>query len=309
MTQFVFIFATHWPMKRFVLWMSCGLLLFLSCEDNNHFIEFTYPDGKYKALILSYDDGTIEDIELARLFDAHHLVGTFNLNSGYLGTTRGWPQNNGDTIYQKYVPKDSLLTIYKNHEIAAHGVFHKNFVDIAEEELLAEIINDRKNLKALTNREVISLAYPFGNTNKAVSKFVAKLGIVNGRTVADTHDFDLPENYMIWHPTCHDSKALTYLDTYLNLDEKELSIFYVWGHSWEFGDNERWNNMIDFCNRIGKASDIWSVGHGELTRYLKAIKRIKIDADRITNPSDNMDVWLKRSTGIISLKAGETIEL
>lgn len=72
------------------LLMSCcayGLLL-SSCSEKSEFIGFTYPEGKYKALVLSYDDGTVEDIELAKLFDQHNLVGTFNLNSEYLGTVR-----------------------------------------------------------------------------------------------------------------------------------------------------------------------------------------------------------------------------
>lgn len=61
-----------------------------------------------KALIMSYDDGTIEDVELAALFDRTGVVGTFNLNSGYIDSVRGWPQENGDTIWQAYVTKADL---------------------------------------------------------------------------------------------------------------------------------------------------------------------------------------------------------
>ena len=296
-------------MKKIIV-IACSIcLLFASCAEKPSFKGFTYPEGKYKALVLSYDDGTIEDIELAKLFDQNNLVGTFNLNSGYLGAIRSWPQQEGDTIFQKYVPKDSLKIIYKNHEIAAHGALHKNFVDITDEEILEEINTDLKVLTELTNREIVSFAYPFGNTNKTIAELISKTALINGRTVADTHAFDLPENYMIWNPTCHDSKVLEYLKPYIELNEEKLSLFYVWGHSWEFGDEKRWDNMVEFCEKIGKSDAIWSVGNGELTQYLKAIQNVQIENNRITNPSNNSLVWIHLSTGIQKLAAGETIEL
>lgn len=270
---------------------------------------FTYPDGNTKALILSYDDGTIQDIELTQLFDKNNLVGTFNLNSKYLGVTRGWPQQNGDTIYQRYVPKDSLLIIYKNHEIAAHGALHKNFTDISLEEVLEEINTDLEILEKLTNRKIVSMAYPFGNTNDTIAKLIASTGIKNGRTVDDTHEYGFPTNYMMWHPTCHDSKVLDHLDSYIALNEQELSVFYVWGHSWEFGNKERWDNMVRFCEEIGKANDIWSIGHGELTNYLLAVENVQVDEQKIVNPSDNLPVWIHLSSGIKKLEPGELIRL
>ena len=89
---------------RYLIVLFIFSLLFSSCENSKEFSGFTYPEGKYKALILSYDDGTIEDLELVDLLNKNNLKGTFNLNSAYLGTTRGWPQEKGDTIFQRYVP-------------------------------------------------------------------------------------------------------------------------------------------------------------------------------------------------------------
>nr|WP_321222446.1 polysaccharide deacetylase family protein [uncultured Psychroserpens sp.] len=296
-------------MNRYIIIFIALISVFVSCDEKPSFIDFTYPDGNTKALVLSYDDGTIQDIELAQLFDKNDLVGTFNLNSMYLGVTRGWPQQNGDTIYQRYVPKDSLLIIYKNHEIAAHGALHKNFTGISSDDVLEEINTDLKILKSLTNREIISMAYPFGSTNDSVAKLIVSTGIKNGRTVDDTYAFDVPKNYMMWHPTCHDSKVLDFLNPYLELNEQHLSVFYVWGHSWEFGNEDRWNNMVRFCERIGKSKDIWSVGHGQLTNYLLAINNVQVEEQKITNPSDNSPIWIQLSSGIKKLNPGESISL
>lgn len=296
-------------MNRIKLVFLIFILVLVSCDEKPSFRYFTYPEGNTKALILSYDDGTIQDIELAGLFEKNNLVGTFNLNSEYLGVTRGWPQQNGDTIYQRYVPKDSLLIIYKSHEIAAHGALHKNFTEISNDEILEEINTDIEILESLTHRKIISMAYPFGSTNDSIAKLVASIGIKNGRTVDDTHTFDFPRNYMMWHPTCHDSKVLDYLDAYLALNEQQLSVFYVWGHSWEFGNEERWNNMVKFCESIGRSNDIWSVGHGQLTNYLLSIKKVKVNEQNITNPSDNLPVWISLSNGIKKLEPGESVNL
>ncbi len=296
-------------MTRLFILFYAALLLMCSCKTNSDFVAFTYPEGKYKALVLSYDDGTIQDIQLAKLFDQNGLIGTFNLNSSYLGTTLAWPVEFADTIFQKYVPKDSLLIIYKNHEIAAHGAYHKDFIKISEQEILEEVNSDIKQLTALTQRKILSMAYPFGNTNESISKLISTTGISNARTVSDTYKFDLPENYFRWNPTCHDSKVLDYADEFLALDKKSLSLFYVWGHSWEFGDQKRWNNMLTFCEKMGKQQTIWSVGTAELTSYLQAIKRLQIKDNKISNPADNSPVWIELTTGLIKLNAGESVDV
>ena len=65
------------------------------------------------------------------------------------------------------------MIIYKNHEIAAHGSFHKNFTSISDAEILEEINSDILALTKITNREIKSMAYPFGNTNEHIAKLLS----------------------------------------------------------------------------------------------------------------------------------------
>jgi len=171
---------------------------------------FTYPGGKTKALVMSYDDGTIKDIRLARLFDQRGIIGTFNLNSGYLGQSRAWPQPDGNTVYQEYLSPDSVARVYARHEIAAHGTYHKNFKAISDAEILQEVQSDVANLTRLTGRYIPSLVYPFGSCNEHVARLVGTLGIQSARTISDTRHFNLPENLLLWHPTIHASKCLPF---------------------------------------------------------------------------------------------------
>ena len=298
----------HHNMKKTVLFLGLLALLLVSCSKTETFVNFTYPDGRYKALIMSYDDGVIQDVQLIQLFNKHNITGTFNLNSAYLGTTRGWVMEYGDTVFQKYIPEDSLLIVYKNHEIAAHGAFHKDFIHISDEEILKEINTDISVLTKLTNREIKSMAYPFGNTNEHIAKVISTTQITNARTVNDTYKYELPTNYHIWNPTCHDSKALECLNEYLALDKHNLSLFYVWGHSWEFDDENRWDKMVNFCEQIGDRNDIWYVGCGQFADYLEAIKKVEVCENEIVNPAENENVWIETSVGFRILKPGEKIK-
>ena len=272
-------------------------------------VYFVYPDGNTKALIMSYDDGTIDDIKLIRLFDENKITGTFNLNSGLLGTTQVWPQKNADTLVYKYLPKDSLLSIYKNHEIAAHSLTHKDFKNLKDDEILYEVETDIANLNRLTKRKILSMAYPFGNSNPHIAKLISNTGLTNARTVGDTYTFNLPDTLLLWRPTCHDSKALGLLDDYISLNNNKLSVFLVWGHSWEFKDVQRWNDISKFCKKIGNRKDIWYVGCAEFVDYQLGLKALIKTNGSILNPKENRQVWFKQDGLLKVLKPGEKINI
>ena len=48
-----------------------------------------FPDGKGKAVTLSYDDGTIHDVKLSEIINRYGLKCTFNLNSERLLSGNG----------------------------------------------------------------------------------------------------------------------------------------------------------------------------------------------------------------------------
>lgn len=283
--------------------------LSLGCVNKKHDVVFTYPNGTTKALIMSYDDGPIDDIRLARLFEQNGIVGTFNLNSGYLGTTRGWAQKDADSVYQQYMPIDSLPSVYKNHEIASHATFHKDFKNLGDAEILQEVETDLANLNKLTQRPIKSLAYPFGNSSPHIAAVISHTGLTNARTVSDTYAFDLPDTLLLWRPTCHDSKAMGLLDNYLNLRSDSLTVFLVWGHAWEFKDAKRWNDISTFCKTIGNRKDIWYTGCGEFTDYQIVLKQVLRKDGLITNPKDNSPVWYNDQGEVKVLQPGESIKI
>ena len=60
-------------------------------------VQTLFPEGKFKALTFSYDDGNVADRRLVEIFNRYGMKGTFNLCSFHLtgdneGVIRTKPQ-------------------------------------------------------------------------------------------------------------------------------------------------------------------------------------------------------------------------
>ena len=282
-------------------------LLAMGCSEKSTEIDWVYPNGNHKALIMSYDDGLDDDIALAQLFDRYGIIGTFNLNSGLLDTRAIWNEGKPNEILQTYLSKDTLVHVFKNHEIAVHGTYHKALVGLSDKEILEEINVDIENLTILSDRKISSMAYAFGSTNDHVAEVIGTTPLTNARTVKSSYNFDLPENYYLWSPTCHDSEALEYLEAYIYLDSPSLSLFYVWGHSWELRDTLRNQNILKFCNIIGDRDDIWYTGAGNFADYHASLKALEIGPQQIVNPEGNGVVYYREKRQLKSLYPGQKL--
>ena len=290
------------PLLIFIL----GLLL-MGCSEKSTEIDWVYPNGNHKALIMSYDDGLDDDIALAQLFDRYGIIGTFHLNSGLLDTRAIWYQGKPNEFLGTYLSKDTLLYVFKNHEIAVHGTYHKALIGLSDEEILEEINVDIENLTILSDRKISSMAYAFGSTNDHVAEVIGTTPLTNARTVKPSYNFELPQDYYLWNPTCHDSEALEYLEAYLSLDSPSLSLFYVWGHSWELRDTLRNQNILKFCNEIGDRDDIWYTGAGDFADYHASLKVLEIGPQQIVNPEGNGVVYYREKGQLKSLNPGQRL--
>lgn len=294
-------------MKSYAIFYLLIFVVVQGCAPRPANIELVYPNGAKKALIMSYDDGLVQDVQLISLFNQHNIKGTFNLNSGLLGQTNTWKRYNAPDMVATYVSKDSLVSIYAHHEIAAHGYTHLNFAAASDSAIYNEIVTDMRQLNKLTNRSIVSMAYPFGSSNERIAQLAGTTGITNARTVASTLSFALPNNFLLWHPTCHDSVANDLAMEFLTMSNTKLAVFHVWGHSWEFDDLKRWDSMVSFCNTIGNRNDIWYAGAGEFTAYVTALNNLVVSDGFVYNSSLHQSVWYKRGGRIRELLIGKRI--
>ena len=259
-------------------------------------MRFVYPQGKRKALTFSYDDGQNFDRRLAELLRSHGMKGTFHLNTGRLGLRRGT---------EVYVSREEISEIYAGHEVACHGVEHRNLPTITRQQVILEIQEDRKVLEEVTGELVQGMSYAFGNYNQEIMDIARSLGIKYSRTVQETKGFYPPSDFMAWHPTCHHNSGLLELaDRFIDVPGfYELPIMYVWGHSFEFGLSGDWSVIEAFADKMAGKEDIWYATNMEIYRYIQAVRQQDFSADGevMYNPTA-MSVWINGPEGIVEVK-------
>lgn len=263
---------------------------------------FLYPEGKTKALIMSFDDGLQQDKHLIAIMNKYGIKGTFNLNSGMLDSTAQWLDDYLET-QSSYIGKDEITTVYRNHEIASHTVRHPNLTQIESIKIVKEVNDDIDSLEVFSGQKIISFAYPFLSANSEVASLLKnKTQITNARTGPGTGSFSLPDSLMLWLPTCHHSEAHKYVNAFKTASDS-LQLFYIWGHSWEFDQNMEYNNWdyIDkLCQNISGLQEVWYTSTGEFARYLQAIRSLKFSNSAMKNDS-TVPVYLKLDDEIIKL--------
>lgn len=259
-------------------------------------------DGKKKVVTLSYDDGVIFDKRLMEICDKNGLRCTFNINSG----------NYGDDTWD--MSRENCIKLYKDtvHEVAIHGLTHPFFERLSSAELIREVIEDRRNLERDYGKVIRGCAYPFGTYNDDVMDVLSKCGIVYARTVDSTERFGFPQNWLALHPTCHhkNPKLMELAKEFAEIEPRfgQTYMFYLWGHTYEFNNDNNWEVIEEFVEYIGGRDDIWYATNIEIYDYITAYKRLEAsyEGDIINNPSA-IDVWVEVNGNEYSIKAGETL--
>ncbi|MDF2923113.1 MAG: polysaccharide deacetylase [Paenibacillaceae bacterium] len=272
-------------------------------------IRYMYPNGRFKAFTLSYDDGVQQDKRLVSMLNHFHVKATFNLNSGLQNQNGSWMM---DGCRIERIPKEEIEALYRGHEVAVHGFTHPFLKGMPREVMMQEIMKDRIMLEQLVGYPVRGMAYPYGAYDAAAIEVLRRSGIEYSRTVAGQEGFQLPECPLEWRPTCHHGspRLLDLAKSYVVLSEEKLSLFYVWGHSYEFDLTNNWEIMEYLLECISHRNDIWYTTNMGLMDYVNAMHALKFSAacSLVYNPG-GISVWLKVNERIIEVLPGATTRL
>lgn len=257
-----------------------------------------FPEGKAKALTMSYDDGKWADERLVELFNRHGIRGTFNLNYGLMER----PER---------IDKDRIRQLYEGHEVATHTMTHPTIARCPLTETAKEVLEDRIGLESLVGYPVRGHAYPNGSYNEEVKTLLGSLGIAYGRTAMwESGSMELPTDPMEWNGTCHHNcHLLDYAGTFAEFQKKQyLKCLYVWGHSYEFDRDDNWGLMEEFCTYMGGREDIWYATNIEIIDYMEAGRRLQYGAagDFVYNPSART-VWISVDDVPLAVAGGQTV--
>lgn len=271
-----------------------------------------FKDGKSKVLTLSYDDGVVQDMRFVEILNKYGIKGTFNINTG-----RYAPE---DKVREKLrgimkLSEAKELFINSGHEVAVHTFTHPWLEKLRADEIITQVIDDRKNIEKEYGKIARGMAYPYGTYNDEVIDVLDKCGICYSRTTKSTEKFELPKNWLELHPTCHHNNPnlMELAKRFVGgMPEKIVGVwmFYLWGHSYEFDDNDNWEMIENFAEYIGGRDDIWYATNIEIYDYVKAYENLQTSVDKriIHNPSV-IDVWFSHRGKIYCVEGGQTLYL
>ena len=271
-----------------------------------------FPEGKAKALTLSYDDAVEQDIRLIEIMKANGLKGTFNINTGcYAEEGKVFPAGQ----VHRRMSKSQALNTYLNSgmEVAVHSLTHP-FLELAAENICTyEVLQDRKNIEEDYGVITRGMAYPFGTYSDSVVATLKQCGIVYSRTTACTEKFDIPTDWLRLPATCHhDNPRLMELSKKFVEEKPNRTpwLFYVWGHSYEFEQKDNWHVIEEFAEYIGNHEDVWYATNIEIYDYIAAYNQLlfSVDGMNVYNPTATT-LYFERRGRLFCIKPGETINI
>jgi peptidoglycan/xylan/chitin deacetylase (PgdA/CDA1 family) len=269
-----------------------------------------FPGGKRIAVTTSFDDGHTFDRRIVAAFNEWGLKGTFNLNSGNLGRTGCPPPDDARVT----IDVCEVAELYRGHEVAIHSVTHPFLDRLDPSQIALEVLEDRKALEDLVGYPVRGMAYPFGTYSQKVIDVLRSLGIVYCRTVENSERCFPPKESLAWAATAHQyATSPTVPERFENIYNNPRTygtVFYVWGHGFEFADRNDWASLERIFKPLSGKPDVWYCTNIELFDYEEARRRIVIAANRkiAYNPSA-LPVTLKVDKNLIDVPPGQTITL
>ena len=268
-----------------------------------------YPGFTKKAFVLSYDDGVdyYDRILLGRLNNAGY-VGSFNIITSY------W-----DSLTEEQL--DTKRTMYAGHEIANHSDTHPQMVGkdsttgeflFTEEECINDIVLGKEKLEKVFGYEVVGLAWPFTipSTRPNIRKHVRE-NYIYARGSGDSYNFNIPASFVDeWTFTIYEARykggLLEYTKKYQTYDSDALSLFSVWGHSFDFTNGTspaityaEYDEFLTLCKTI----DMWNPTCADYVRYVNAHRKMVIDYENVYNPSE-LTQYIQANGMQIELPAG-----
>lgn len=276
-----------------------------------------FPGGKFKAVTLSYDDGTLEDMRLAETLNRYGLKCTFNLVGSRLEKGHG---------FSAQFVREEILG--KGHEVANHGYEHRAQGQIRTIEGVRDVLDSRLYLEKEFGMIIRGMAQADRTINRfktpdqfdTLQRILSELDIAYARaTGGDNDGFALPENWLHWMPTAHhgNPRLMEYIDKFLGLDADKLYIanrdpklFYLWGHAFEFERTHGWELLEQICRKLSGHEDIWYATNMEIYEYVNAWKSIVYSADgrMMYNPT-LFELWFDVDGTLYHIHPGETLKI
>lgn len=93
--------------------------------------------------------------------------------------------------------------LYEVNEVSAHTLMHPTIARCPNEQIVYEVMENRKRLEKLAGYTVQGKSYPNDSYKKRVMTILPGLGIEYSCNVGCSEHYGMPDDWLVWHPTCH----------------------------------------------------------------------------------------------------------
>ena len=275
-----------------------------------------FPEGKLKAVTLSYDDGPASDVRFSDVITSYGLKCTFNLNGDSYRGENAFSREEAERIY-----------LSRGHEIALHGYCHAAPGRVRAVVGIKDILDNRLEMEEKYGRIIRGMAYPDSGTNvmdngmtyERIKDYLTDLDVAYARTTRSHGDLVLPNDFHAWCPTAHhnDPGLFEYIERFLSFEYagwQKISnaaplLFYLWGHSYEFDRDANWDRLEEIGKRLGGKDDVWYATNIEIYDYIKAYQSLAYSADSsiVYNPTLYTLYFVRDGSDPIVIHSGETL--
>ena len=242
-------------------------------------------DGTPKKYItLAFDDGITQDARIIEILNRYGLkCCTFYINTGLYGVD--WTSWVGPVQFGKegvphvrYTREQIETGIYDGFDVGVHAKTHANPISCTDDQLIAEVMDDWREITELTGIQPVGMAWPGGHpahTDHHIDVVNKYTSVKFGRCTNRANSFSLPETFLEWLPTCGisdpDSMALT--QQFISAPCTEDMVLYLWGHGYEFDGFNSWQHLENMIRVIAQAAefndDIVLVNNSEFYQLFK----------------------------------------
>ncbi|MFZ4724242.1 MAG: polysaccharide deacetylase family protein [Paludibacter sp.] len=227
------------------------------------------PNQKKMAVVTSWDDGQMKDIDVMELLVKYGMKGTFYMNRN-----------------SKMIPYLSQLEA-KGMEIGAHSWSHPAFNNSTPKRCLDEAVEMRRFLEKELNHPVFSFAYPFNYVaaydaeGDYVLRSIRQAGYWSGRpTTQGDNKIDSIIEPLAMRPNFHFNSGKTKIKAKFDqLLQNPGSILYIWGHSYELAGNGQ-QTLEEVLGAVGNHPDVWYATLGELMIWQYTRNQLQIELSK-----------------------------
>lgn len=139
----------------------------------------TASSGKRKPLIITFDDGYLDNLEnAAPLLQRYGFIANVFIIADFSRRTNWWdtPKNIAEA---KLMEKDQVLSLRSmGIEIGSHGWSHRSLPLLDDVDLENEFVQSRRAAEDLLQTPVKYFAYPYGEVDERVKAAARKAGYV-----------------------------------------------------------------------------------------------------------------------------------